>query len=49
MLRKFFQLSITSSPAIQDFVKFENHKLIRIGHSGLEMGLNFLKSNARNL
>ena len=31
MLRNFFKLSITGSSAIQDFVKFENHELIRIG------------------
>ena len=31
MLRKFFKLSINGSSAIQDFVKFEIDKLIRIG------------------
>ena len=30
MLRNFFQISITGFSEIQDFVKFENHKLIGI-------------------
>ena len=31
MLRIFFQLSITGSSEIRNFVKFENHELIGIG------------------
>jgi len=31
MLRIILKLTFTDSSAIQDFVKFENHELIRIG------------------
>ena len=45
----FFCPKIVNYVKVLQIVDFTNVTILIVLHSGLEMGLNFLKSNARNL